>query len=205
MLAVRLAIMPDRRSELLSAALAIVAESGLKGLTHRAVDATASVPIGTTSNYFRSRDALLAAVLDRLEQLDRELAGATAPDEPPATVEDIVTGITSGILALVDEHAQLTRARLSFSLDRPDAVAAGHRRLALGLEQELRALGVQDAARRAQAVADYGDGLLLHALTVRQGDPLDATAVAAAIRALLTAPDAVTGNPAAANGGPEGA
>jgi AcrR family transcriptional regulator len=181
--------MPDRRSELLSAALAIVARSGLKGLTHRAVDAAASVPIGTTSNYFRSRDALVAAVLDRLEQLDLELAGSTGPDAPPATAEDIVSGITDGILALVSEHAELTRARLSFSLDRPEAVAAGHRRLTLGLEQGLAALGVPDPARRAQAVADYGDGLLLHALTVRQGDPLDRESIAAAIRALIGTPE----------------
>jgi DNA-binding transcriptional regulator YbjK len=180
--------MPDRRRDLLSAALGIVAQSGLKGLTHRAVDAAASVPVGTTSNYFRSRDALVLAVLDRVEQLDLELAGPARPDAPPASVEDVVSGITDGILALAGEHAQLTRARLSFSLDRADAVAPGHRRLTLGLEQGLRALGVPDAARRARAVADYSDGLLLHALTVRRAEPLDRAETAAAIRALLAAP-----------------
>jgi AcrR family transcriptional regulator len=180
--------MPDRRSDLLSAALVLVAQSGLKGLTHRAVDAAASVPVGTTSNYFRSRAALVGAVIERLEELDREIAGRGGGVWPPATVEDVVSGLADGLLALAGEHANLTRARLSFSLDRPEAVAAGHRRLTLGLEQALQALGVPDAPRRARAVADYGDGLLLHALTVRSAEPLDRAATATAIRALLGAP-----------------
>ncbi|WP_108249141.1 TetR/AcrR family transcriptional regulator [Planctomonas deserti] len=177
--------MPDRRTEILSTALGLVADQGLKGLTHRAVDAAAELPLGTTSNYFRSRAALVEAVLGRLEDLDLELTQSARPDAAPATVDDIVAGLTAALLALAGEHAALSRARLSFSLDRPDAVSAGHRRLTLGLEQGLQALGVPDAARRARAVADYGDGLLLHALTVRRDEPLDPDATATAIRALL--------------------
>ena len=177
--------MPDRRTEILSTALALVADRGLKGLTHRAVDAAADLPLGTTSNYFRSRAALVEAVLGRLEELDQELTRSARSDAALETVEDIVTGLTAALLALAGEHAALSRARLSFSLDRPKAVSAGHRRLTQGLEQGLEELGVPDAARRARAVADYGDGFLLHALTVRQGEPLDRDATAAAIRALL--------------------
>ena len=66
--------MPDRRTQLLDAALAVVADKGMKGLTHRAVDAAAEVAEGTTSNYFRNRAALVEAVLDRLEHLDGQLA-----------------------------------------------------------------------------------------------------------------------------------
>lgn len=36
------------------------------GLTHRAVDETTAVPRGTTSNYFRTRDALLAATAEHI-------------------------------------------------------------------------------------------------------------------------------------------
>ena len=147
---VRLPSMPDRRTEIVSTALALVADQGLKGLTHRAVDAAAGMPVGTTSNYFRSRAALVTAVLDRLEQLDLELTGSTRPEAAQATLEDIVSGLTEALLALAGEHAALTRARLSFSLDRPDAVSAGHRRLILGLEQGLIALGVPDANTRGR-------------------------------------------------------
>jgi hypothetical protein len=44
---------------------------------------------------------------------------------------------------------------------------------------------VADAANRARDVADYGDGLLLHLLTVRRDTGPDAAAVAAVIRRLL--------------------
>ena len=66
-------VMRDRRTQLLDAALSVVANKGLKGLTHRAVDAAADVSEGTTSNYYRNRSALVEGVLDRLLQLDAEL------------------------------------------------------------------------------------------------------------------------------------
>ena len=89
------------------------------------------------------------------------------------------------VLALARQHSGLTRARLALSLDRPEAVTAGHRLLVGGLEQALRALGVADAAARARDVADYCDGVLLHLLTVRRDEDPDAAATAAAIRRLL--------------------
>jgi len=51
-----------RRKDLLDAAAAVVARSGLRGLTHRAVDAEAGVPEGSTSGYYRTRLALLSAL-----------------------------------------------------------------------------------------------------------------------------------------------
>ena len=82
-----------RRELLGSAVIQVLAQRGAGGLTHRAVDAQADVPVGTTSRYFRTREALLVAaaetVRDRhrayLEQLvldasgrDADLAGALA-------------------------------------------------------------------------------------------------------------------------------
>jgi len=55
-----------RRIELADAAISVVADEGMRGLTHRAVDAQAGAPTGTTSNYFRSRDALIDAVVSRI-------------------------------------------------------------------------------------------------------------------------------------------
>ncbi|HEX5919668.1 MAG TPA: TetR family transcriptional regulator, partial [Nocardioides sp.] len=46
--------MPDRRTVLLDAALELVGTQGMRGLTHRAVDAAAGLPAGSTSNYFRT-------------------------------------------------------------------------------------------------------------------------------------------------------
>jgi DNA-binding transcriptional regulator YbjK len=62
----------ERERLLLDAAIDVLADGGIRRLTHRAVDARAGVASGSTSNRFRSRDALLAGVLQRL--LERETA-----------------------------------------------------------------------------------------------------------------------------------
>ncbi|WP_040320197.1 TetR/AcrR family transcriptional regulator [Aeromicrobium marinum] len=56
----------ERRRDLADAGLRVMAGEGARGLTHRAVDAEAGVPVGTTSNYFRTRDSLVAALVDRI-------------------------------------------------------------------------------------------------------------------------------------------
>ncbi len=55
-----------RRLQLVEAAVAVVARSGLRGLTHRAVDAEAGLPEGTCSGYLRTRLALLTALMDHV-------------------------------------------------------------------------------------------------------------------------------------------
>ncbi|GAA0637739.1 hypothetical protein GCM10009535_12750 [Streptomyces thermocarboxydovorans] len=51
-------------------ALALLAERGMRGLTHRAVDVAAGLPQGSTSNVARTRQALLEPAVRRLA--DRE-------------------------------------------------------------------------------------------------------------------------------------
>lgn len=58
-----------RRAELADAAITLLAESGVHGVTHRGVDRRAGLPPGTASNYFRSREALLVAAAERIGQL----------------------------------------------------------------------------------------------------------------------------------------
>lgn len=59
----------DRRARLADAAIEVLATQGGRGFTHRAVDAAADEPVGTTSRYFRSRDALFSAVAQRIREL----------------------------------------------------------------------------------------------------------------------------------------
>jgi len=60
---------PERRVQILDAAIDILADTGVGGLTHRQVDDRASLPPGTTSNYFRTRQALLEATASRTVDL----------------------------------------------------------------------------------------------------------------------------------------
>jgi len=60
---------PERRNQILDAAIDILCGDGVGGLTHRQVDSKAAVPAGTTSNYFRTRQALLEATAARTVDL----------------------------------------------------------------------------------------------------------------------------------------
>jgi len=66
-----MAITPSARTRQIGdAAIAVLAEHGARGLTHRAVDQAAGLPPGTTSNYARTRAALLTLTLTRIDELD---------------------------------------------------------------------------------------------------------------------------------------
>ncbi|MFE9722554.1 TetR/AcrR family transcriptional regulator [Streptomyces sp. NPDC005794] len=57
------------RADLIAdAALSLLAERGMRGLTHRAVDERAGLPQGSTSNHARTRQALLEAAVRRLAE-----------------------------------------------------------------------------------------------------------------------------------------
>lgn len=65
-----------RSDAVAEAAITLLAERGMRGLTHRAVDEFAGLPPGSTSNLARTRAALLELTLQRLTELE---AAALAP------------------------------------------------------------------------------------------------------------------------------
>ncbi|OIJ87905.1 TetR/AcrR family transcriptional regulator [Streptomyces colonosanans] len=84
----------DRRTLLADAALDVLADEGIRGLTHRAVDRQAALPPGTTSAYFRTRAALLIGLVTRLVQLDQVELQTMAEHLPPIrTAEELVDGM----------------------------------------------------------------------------------------------------------------
>ncbi|MFI6279713.1 TetR/AcrR family transcriptional regulator [Streptomyces sp. NPDC050988] len=84
----------DRRTLLADAALDVLADEGIRGLTHRAVDRRAAMPPGTTSAYFRTRAALLTGLVTRLVQLDQAELQTMAEELPPLrTAVELVDGM----------------------------------------------------------------------------------------------------------------
>lgn len=89
-----------RRRNIADAGLSVLATDGSRGLTHRAVDTVAGVPVGTTSNYFRSRDALIEGLVERIgERLapsDDDLARRSS--EQPSRSSSPTTSETSCVV-----------------------------------------------------------------------------------------------------------
>ncbi|MER5196026.1 TetR/AcrR family transcriptional regulator [Streptomyces sp. NPDC002755] len=111
---------PERRAALVDAGVEVLAREGARGLTFRAVDSAAAVPVGTASNYFTGRDDLLRQIDARLHVRlapDPEVLGAllARPRDRSlvtAFMHDLMaraTGDRSGYLALLEMRLEATR------------------------------------------------------------------------------------------------
>jgi DNA-binding transcriptional regulator YbjK len=116
---------PERRTRLADAAVRVLAAQGSRGLTHRAVDAEAGVPTGTSSNYFASREVLVEALLARIGErlqpdptVHEELA-ARAPGRAlfAAYLRDVLHRLTA------DRDAAICLFELRLEATRRPAVA----------------------------------------------------------------------------------
>src|SRR5262249_8391975 len=101
----------SRRAEIADAAIATLARGGMRGLTHRAVDRAAGLPEGSTSYYFRTRQALLQAVVDRMAALDVADAAALSKDVDLADLEDIAAAVASVVRHLATKGRSRMLAR----------------------------------------------------------------------------------------------
>lgn len=156
-----------RRAVLLDAAVEVVAEHGIAGVTHRAVSERAGFPPSTASYFFPSIDDLLIEAMseamarntDRYEDLSRliESDELTADELIDAFVRLLVDIPASAALAQFDLY--LTAARREQV--RPYAIAMidAFRQLA---ESALARVGVDQPATAAIAVVAAIDGLALH-------------------------------------------
>lgn len=87
-----------RRRALADAAIALLAEEGAHGLTHRSVEARAEVPSGTATNYFRTREALLVTAAERVLELHfADMAAATEGMAGPTGVDELIDMITESL------------------------------------------------------------------------------------------------------------
>ena len=95
----------SRRERIAEAAIAVVAERGVEGLTHRAVAAAAGVPLGSTTYHFATLDELLAVALRAAAEANvermRDWARTLPPGaDLPAAIADLV------MLGLTEERPQ---------------------------------------------------------------------------------------------------
>lgn len=68
----------ERRQEIAQAVIEVVAEHGLRGLTHRRVAEAAGVPLGSTTYHFNSLDDLMVAGLELAAARNLEMMDAAA-------------------------------------------------------------------------------------------------------------------------------
>ncbi|KUL37315.1 hypothetical protein ADL22_21845 [Streptomyces sp. NRRL F-4489] len=166
-----------RRQQVADAAITTLAGEGMRGLTHRAVDRAAGLPQGSCSYYFRTRQALLQAAVERLVEVDAaDLAAHPAllgrspdPAELAEAAADIVRHWTTRAGdRMAARYELMLEARRRPGLQAALDTARDHyHRLA---ETALAAAGATDPARQAQVFIACLDGLVFRHLT--GADPL---------------------------------
>ncbi|MEV6593914.1 TetR/AcrR family transcriptional regulator [Streptomyces acidicola] len=160
---------PSRADLVADTALVLLAERGMRGLTHRAVDEAAGLPQGSTSNHARTRQALLEITVRRLAEREAQVL---MPDEMPAAqeghdgVEGIVDGLALALHRYLTGHRDLLVARYELALEatrRPglrEFYDAAGMRFRDPLTAWVTEAGSRDPARHVLSLVAFCDGLM---------------------------------------------
>ena len=191
----------SRRAEIADAAIATLARDGMRGLTHRAVDRAAGLPEGSASYYFRTRQALLQATVERLAELDStDMAPGTGM--PPGTGLPAPSGqdldaFAAAAARIVESwltsgrERQLARYELALEATRrPElrqALVASGATIRAMVASQFAAAGVRQPGQRAADFVAFLDGLLFDQIAGAGARELTSADLRAAIRALLAA------------------
>jgi AcrR family transcriptional regulator len=188
--------MSDRREHLLDAAISLLGDQGVRAVTHRAVDAAAGLPDGSTSNLFRTRDALFDGIVERFAARERanweELAATASPGSPA----ELARTLAAFALDATRRHRTLTLSRYTILIEaarRPSLrrqLGTTESRVSAWYATWLRIVGSTDPDRDTHLILNYWTGLVLHELSNPDPDFDPGVHLAALLDTLIPAPSA---------------
>ena len=179
---------PATAVRITDAALEVLGTGGIHALSHARVDATAGLPAGSTSNYFRTRAALVAAAVARLRELDDENWQATLDAGHPTSLTALADAFAAFVTDATGRSRTRTAARYVIFVQgvvEPALLAslnADRRRLVDWTATALTRLAVPHGTATAETLLAAVEGLILHRLTAFTKTP-----VRPALRALVHA------------------
>lgn len=165
--------MTTRRELLCDTVISVLAAEGGRGLTHRAVDRAAGVPLGTAKNYFPTREALLRAAAERMTRLHAEavarLRDTTPADVTPTRVAELYPALLRRAV-LEDPTHLLAMAELYLEAVRRPAVREALGRMVVSNAEAgaslHRAAGLPSTARDAGLLDAYFLGVAVSLLAL---------------------------------------
>ncbi|MFD7029158.1 TetR/AcrR family transcriptional regulator [Streptomyces sp. NPDC059917] len=111
---------PERRQRIIDAAIRVVGDKGIAGLTHRSAAAAADVPLGSTTYHFKTLDELLVAALRQAnEGFARALADSPALADPTADLAAALARVLGEALAADRGRVELEYELYLAALRRP--------------------------------------------------------------------------------------
>lgn len=166
------ATLSPRMRLILESATTVVAAGGMRGLTHRAVDAQAGLSLGSTSGYLRTRLALVTALAEFIAAglIDsvEDLAGEQQAGESDATVVEHALDLFAGWLR--EPEALLAKAELAQEATRQpeiaEVMAPARERIRGIVALIFERADVADVQTAALAIIAAMEGVLGSALTL---------------------------------------
>lgn len=147
-------------------AISLLAERGMRGLTHRAVDTAAGLPPGSTSYHARTRAALLDIAMGRMTELEVAALPSGLETGPATDVADSAEALARFLYQATTEDRTRTLARFEFALEatrRPELRAiydeAG-RRFREPAAALLARCGSSHPHRHARSLIAWCDGIV---------------------------------------------
>lgn len=163
------AVTEDRRAVIGDAAITLLAEQGMRGLTHRAVDRQAELPTGSTSYYARTRAALLELTINRMAELDEADAGSRAESADDG-LEALTEELTGYLRRALTTGRKRALARYEFALEatrRPELREVYDRagtNVRAAAEHYLGAAGSSAPKRQARSLIAWCEGMVFDSL-----------------------------------------
>ena len=185
----------SRRAEIADAAITTLARQGMRGLTHRAVDRAAGLPEGSASYYFRTRQALLQATVERLAELDStDILPTTSLPVMSGHELDTFAAISAAIIEgwlTTGRERQLARYELALEATRRpelrEALVASGAAIRAMVASQFAAAGIRQPGQRAADFVAFVDGLVFDQIAGAGARNLTSADLVAAIRTLLAA------------------
>jgi DNA-binding transcriptional regulator YbjK len=186
---------PERRTAILDAAIDILVDVGIGGLTHRQVDDRAGLPAGTTSNYFRTRLALLEATAAHVVDLHWRHVKALESALPSPMDRAGVAALMTRMVADPDEAARRRNlARFELFIEatrrpelRPFLYELQHAAMkTAGLI--LAAAGIDASPEQVDQLTRLLNGLTFSNLTIDQPDGHDPAGLIERVLGAILAP-----------------
>ena len=159
----------DRRQRIANAGIALIARGGTHRLTHRAVDAEAGLPNGSTSYYARSRHDLIRLVMEQLSaESQADLTDIEVPEKLTVRqATDLVGRLAKRLIlnggaqaarfALMFEVRDDDELRRELTVDAPVRSSFNEKAVKL-----LRALGATDPEGTAPEFVALVDAVLMY-------------------------------------------
>ncbi|MFJ9173028.1 TetR/AcrR family transcriptional regulator [Streptomyces sp. NPDC102360] len=159
-----------RADRIADAALELLAERGMRGLTHRAVDEAARLPQGSTSNHARTRLALLETAVRRLAVREGRVLSVDELPNPAGGLASLTDGMALALHRYLTRHPQLLVCRYELALEatrRPELRAffdETGRQFREPLTQLLRAAGSRSPERHTLSLVAWTEGIMFSSI-----------------------------------------